>query len=148
MNAYAFALTLPEDIPSFLAVLGELLCLKLHETEVQLGRTSLGMRISAGRIDTPGGPISHFAISCKDESMSRKNAACVARLILKLSGIRNQRFIRAADRAVKLAFTKNDLHRPVLLDRIRLKCALAFTSSSRLTAEATRVTSVEVLVQR
>ena len=38
MNAYALALTLPEDMPSFLALLGQLLCLKLHETEVKLGR--------------------------------------------------------------------------------------------------------------
>ena len=38
MNAFEFALSLPEDIPGYLAILGLLFCWKLHEVEVQLGR--------------------------------------------------------------------------------------------------------------
>jgi hypothetical protein len=38
MTAFEFTLHLPEDIPSYLAILGLLFCWKLHEIEVQLGR--------------------------------------------------------------------------------------------------------------
>lgn len=38
MNAFEFALSLPEEMPSLLAVLGEFLCWKLYEIQVQLGR--------------------------------------------------------------------------------------------------------------
>src|SRR5260370_2100558 len=38
MNAFAFTLSLPEDIPGYLAILGLLFCWKLHAVEVQLGR--------------------------------------------------------------------------------------------------------------
>lgn len=38
MTGFEFTLILPEEMPSILAILGELLCLKLHEIEVQLGR--------------------------------------------------------------------------------------------------------------
>src|SRR2546425_4251662 len=38
MNALEFTLSLPEDIPGYLAILGLLFCWKLHAVEVQLGR--------------------------------------------------------------------------------------------------------------
>src|SRR6266849_5288999 len=38
MSAFEFALILPEDMPSYLAILGLLFCWKLHEVEDQLGR--------------------------------------------------------------------------------------------------------------
>src|SRR3989441_5756609 len=38
MSAFEFALILPEDMPSYLAILGLLFCWKLHEVENQLGR--------------------------------------------------------------------------------------------------------------
>src|SRR5438445_451322 len=38
MSAFEFTLSLPEDMPSYLAILGLLFCWKLHEVEGQLGR--------------------------------------------------------------------------------------------------------------
>jgi len=38
MSAFEFALSLPEDIPGYLTILGLLFCWKLHEVQVQLGR--------------------------------------------------------------------------------------------------------------
>src|SRR5712692_4092311 len=38
MNVFEFALSLPEEMPSLLAILGELLCWKLYEIQVQGGR--------------------------------------------------------------------------------------------------------------
>ena len=38
MSALEFTLSLPEDIPGYLAILGLLFCWKLHEIEVHLGR--------------------------------------------------------------------------------------------------------------
>src|SRR2546427_4883727 len=38
MSAFEFALILPEDMPSYLAILGLLFCWKLHEVDNQLGR--------------------------------------------------------------------------------------------------------------
>jgi hypothetical protein len=58
-----------------------------RQREISVGRTSLGLRISAGRIDGAKGPIRHFAISSQRGDMSGKNAARLARLILSLSRI-------------------------------------------------------------
>jgi hypothetical protein len=38
MSVFEFTLTLPEDMPSYLAILGLLFCWKLHEVEDRLGR--------------------------------------------------------------------------------------------------------------
>jgi hypothetical protein len=51
---------------------------------VYIGCTSLGIRISAGRISHAAGEIYHYALSCRDGGMTEEMARILARLILQL----------------------------------------------------------------
>jgi prolipoprotein diacylglyceryltransferase len=54
------------------------------EPHISVGRTSLGYRISAGRIETPAGGIHHYAFSKEHDAISRQAAQALAELTLKL----------------------------------------------------------------
>ncbi len=54
------------------------------QTPISVGCTSLGYRISAGRIETPAGWIHHYTFSKKDGTISQQAAQALAELILKL----------------------------------------------------------------
>jgi hypothetical protein len=54
------------------------------QPHISVGYTSLGYRISAGRIETPAGRIHHYAFSKEHGTISQQSAQALAELTLKL----------------------------------------------------------------
>lgn len=55
-----------------------------HLGKLRIARTSLGIRLSTGMVEGPGGPIRHYTISCADGPINKATVDLLSRLILTL----------------------------------------------------------------
>jgi hypothetical protein len=55
--------------------------------DVHVSSTSLGIQISAGRVEAGAGSVKHYALSCQHSAMPEETARSLARLILQLRGL-------------------------------------------------------------